>query len=183
MLLEFRGKSLIEHVLDALSGSRVSEIVVVLGYEAEKVRDKLKGAAIKIVENPNYRGGLSTSIKAGLQALSPDADGIMICLADQPLLEAKDLNLLIDAFEAARKKRKNRKSIVMPLYRGRRGNPVILDARHRADILKITGDIGCRELIEKCRDEVLAVEMQNDHVVRDIDDAADYAELERLGAE
>ncbi|MBV8587211.1 MAG: nucleotidyltransferase family protein, partial [Verrucomicrobia bacterium] len=61
------------------------------------------------------------------------------------------------------------KSIVVPFYSGTRGNPVILAAKHREEILEISGDVGCKRVIQKRADQVLAIEMQNDHVIRDVD--------------
>lgn len=176
LLLTFKGKPLIEHAVDTLVSSEVDEIVVVLGYEAEKVKERLEGKSVKFVENPNYREGLSTSVRAGLAAVSPEARAIMIYLADQPLLEPCDVNRLIRAFAEAEDKNK---SIVVPFFRGQRGNPVILDSRYKEAILEIAGDVGCRRVINRHPDKVLAVEMETDHAVRDIDRIEDYEELLR----
>src|ERR1700737_2806357 len=95
LLMSFKGKSLIAHAVDTLLASEVDEVVVVLGHEAEKVMEKLEGKQVKFVQNPNYREGLSTSVRAGVSAVSPMAKAIMIYLADQPLLEARDVDRLI----------------------------------------------------------------------------------------
>jgi len=176
LLLTLKGKPLIEHAVDTLLSSEVDEVIVVLGYEAEQVKEQLDGKQVKFVENPNYRQGLSTSIHVGLAAVSPEANGIMIYLADQPLLEPDDVNRLIKAFAQAKAQSK---SIVVPVFRGRRGNPVILDSGYKAAILEVVGDVGCKRLIKRNPDQVLMVEMETDHVVRDIDRIEDYEELLR----
>ena len=127
LFLTFQGKPLIAHAVDTLLASAVDEVVVVLGHEADKVREKLAGKKVIFVENPDYREGLSTSVRAGIAAVAADASAIMIYLADQPLLAPEDINLLIRAFAEARKLNK---SIVVPFFRGRRGNPVILDSAY-----------------------------------------------------
>lgn len=85
LLLTFQGKPLIAHAVDTLLASAVDEVVVVLGHEADKVREKLAGKKVIFVENPDYREGLSTSVRAGIAAVAADASAIMIYLADQPL--------------------------------------------------------------------------------------------------
>ena len=127
LLLAFKGKPLIAHAVDTLLASAVDEVVVVLGHDADKVREKLGGKKVKFVENPDYREGLSTSVRAGIAAVSAHASAIMIYLADQPLLAPEEINSLIRAFAEARKLNK---SIVVPFFRGRRGNPVILDSAY-----------------------------------------------------
>jgi molybdenum cofactor cytidylyltransferase len=206
LLLSFRGKPLIVHAIDTLLASKIDEIVVVLGHEIDKVRHQIEvGLApvrrspaepdegglvlrsfsergsetapqrpVRLVQNPNYQEGLSTSVRTGIKTVSPRADGIMICLADQPLLEAGDVNRIVWAFAAAKKVNK---SIVVPFFEGERGNPVILDASLRDAILGIVGDVGCKGVIKRHPDKVYMLEMENDHVVRDVDDVQAYERL------
>jgi molybdenum cofactor cytidylyltransferase len=174
LLLSFNGQSLIARAVDTLLASQVDQVVVVLGHESEKVKDQLQGKPVVFVENPDYREGLSTSIRAGLGAVPPDAEAIIIYLADQPLLEPADVDLLIRAFAEAKA---NHKSFVVPFFRGQRGNPVVLDSLFREAILDVVGDVGCRRVIRRNPDRVLTVEMETDHVVRDVDTLEDYERL------
>jgi len=174
LLLTFGGKPLIVRAVDTLLESEVDEIIVVLGHEAETVAERLKGKQITLVENPDYREGMSTSIRAGLKAVPSQGEGIMIYLPDQPLLEPGDVNRLIKAFAEA--KRQN-KSIVVPFFRGQRGNPVILGSSYKEAILEVVGDVGCRRVIKRNPDQVLVVQMETDHVVRDVDTEEDYQGL------
>jgi molybdenum cofactor cytidylyltransferase len=174
LLLNFKDKPLIAHAVDTLLLSEVDEIVVVLGHEAEKVRDQLRGRQVRLVENPNYREGLSTSVRVGVRAVSPQAAGLMIYLADQPLLEPADINSIIKAFALAKQVDK---SIVVPLFHGQRGNPVILESSYREAILDVVGDVGCKRIIKRYPDKVFAIEMATDHVVRDVDNIDDYEEV------
>jgi molybdenum cofactor cytidylyltransferase len=174
LLLTFRERSLVALTVDTLLASQVDEIIVVLGYEAEKVKAEVEGKSARCILNSDYREGMSASVRTGVKAVSPQAGAIMICLADQPLLEPEDLNYLIKAFAQAVA---DSKSIVIPFFHGRRGNPVILDLSHREDILEVVGDAGCRDLIKRYPDKVYRVEMKTDHVVRDIDNLGDYQAL------
>jgi len=174
LLLAFEGKPLIAQAVDTLLESEVDEIIVVLGHEADAVKEKLQGKQVTVVENPSYRQGMSTSIRAGLGAVSSGTTAIMIYLADQPLLEAQEVNRLIRALVEARKQGK---SIVVPFFHGQRGNPVILDSSHKEAILEVVGEVGCKRVIKRNPDKVLVVEMETDHVVRDVDSIEDYEGL------
>jgi molybdenum cofactor cytidylyltransferase len=185
LLLRFRDKPLIVHAVDTLLAAKVDEVNVVVGHESEKVWDQLEayvsqvsnraqGGRVRLVENPDYRDGLSTSVRTGVQAVSPEAKAIMIYLADQPLLEPDDVDRIIAAFAVAKEKNK---TIVVPFFKGERGNPVILDASLRDSILGIAGDVGCKGVIKRYPEKVYAIEMENDHVVRDVDDVQAYERL------
>jgi molybdenum cofactor cytidylyltransferase len=174
LLLPFKGQPLIAHTVDSLMASRVDEVIVVLGHEADQVRAAIENKGVRFVENPDYRLGLSTSVRAGFAAVPVQTTGIMICLADQPLLKAGEVDFLIRAFVEAGKASK---SIVVPFFRGQRGNPVIVKATYKASLLAITGETGCRRLIKQNPDQVFMVEMETDHVVRDIDTVEAYDRL------
>jgi len=171
LLLDFKDKALIAHAVDTLLASEIDEVVVVLGHEAEKVREKLGERQVKLVQNPGYREGLSTSVRAGAEAVSRQADGIMVYLADQPLLEPADVNHILNAFTQAKEVNKD---IVVPFFDGQRGNPVLLDSSYREAILRVVGDVGCKGVIKRYPEKVLVLEMENDHVVRDVDNMEEY---------
>jgi molybdenum cofactor cytidylyltransferase len=174
LLLQFKNKPLIAHAVDTLLASEVDEVVVVLGHEAEKVQLEIDMKPVRLIQNHNYHQGLSTSVRAGVEAVSPRAEGIMICLADQPLLEAADVNRIVRAFTHAKRVHKR---IAVPFFRGQRGNPVILDSSYREAILEVVGDVGCKGVIKRFPDKVFAVEMETDHVVRDVDNIEEYQAL------
>jgi molybdenum cofactor cytidylyltransferase len=185
LLLTFQDKPLVVHAVDTLLASKAGEIVLVLGHESEKVWDQLENYAgqvsnegqrrrVRLVKNPDYRDGLSTSVRTGVQAVSPEAEAIMIYLADQPLLEPADVDRIIAAFATAKA---DDKMIVVPFFKGERGNPVLLDASLRDSILGIVGDVGCKGVIKRYPEKVYAIEMENDHVVRDVDDVQAYERL------
>ena len=174
LLLSFKGKPLIAHAVDTLLASAVDPIVIVLGHEADQVRAAVGERRVIFVENREYREGLGSSIRTGLAAIPVSTDAIMIYLPDQPLLEPDDVKFLIRAFAEAGK---TNKSIVVPLFRGQRGNPVIIDSSYRTLILAMAGETGCRRVIKQNPDQVLTVEMETDPVVRDVDTADEYERL------
>ena len=176
LLMRFDGKSLIEHAVDTLMTSGVDEIIVVLGHEANRIRSRLEGKNVHFVDNPDYRTGLSASVRAGIEAAPKGSDAMMIYLADQPLLEADEIRRLILAFAEAKRAGK---SIVVPFFGNERGNPVILDASYREMVLDIVGDVGCRRIVKKHPEQEFAVQMQTDHVVRDVDTPEDFLRVHR----
>src|SRR5262245_60993480 len=108
-LLEFiEGKPVIAHTASAALGSGAGPVIVVTGFEAERIGEALRGLKVKVVHNAGYAQGLSTSLRTGLGALPQGNDGALILLGDMPGIESSDLNALIAAF-------KNRKSICIPV--------------------------------------------------------------------
>ena len=164
------GIPLLRRTAETLLASALQEIVVVLGHEAEKTRAILEGLPVNFVENEAYREGQMTSVHKGLLSLSNVCDGVMICLSDQPLLQADDVNVLIEAFG-----KRSHGSILVPTYQGQRGNPIIFDYEHRQGILSGERNLGCKKLIEKNPEQVCRFEMNNKHVVVDLDTPEQYA--------
>lgn len=167
--LNVDGVSLLRRTAELLLASNLHEIVVVLGHEAEKTRAILNDMPMKVIENKAYRDGQMTSMYQGLLSLSKVCEGVMVCLADQPLLQINDVNTLITAFGS-----RCHGSILVPTFEGRRGNPIIFDYEHRQEILNGERNLGCKKLIEKNPHEVSCFEMSNDHVVIDLDTPEQY---------
>lgn len=175
LLLDFRGKELVAHVVETVLAAGLEEVVVVLGHEAERVRSVLEAYPVTFALNPRYDEGMSTSIHAGVRAASPESAGFMICLADLPLIEASELKELVRAFNAAMEQ--DDRHIIVPHHGGERGNPVIFPAHYKSEILAQHGVMGCRGLTEQYRDRVVTVEMETDHILIDIDTSNAYEAL------
>ena len=174
------GIPLLRRTAETLLASKLQEIVVVLGHEAEKASAILEGLPLKFITNEAYRDGQMTSVYQGLSSLSQACDGVMICLSDQPLLQTEDVNVLIDAFDqmnVGNSHSSTNSSILVPTYQGKRGNPIILDFQHRQEILSGERNLGCKKLIEKNPELVSSFEMSNNHVVVDLDTPEEYADL------
>jgi molybdenum cofactor cytidylyltransferase len=163
------GKStLLEQAIDNLLNSSVDETIVVLGHKAEEITRKIANKPVKVVINPDYQQGMSTSIVAGLIMVDPRSRAVMLALGDQPLVASHTINQLIEAFN------KNRKGIAVPTYQGRRGHPIIFDIKYKSDLFKLKGDIGGREIIQNHPKDVFMVAVDSESVVSDIDTKDDY---------
>ncbi len=130
------------------------------------------GRPVTVVENPAYRDGLSTSIRAGVGALPAGFDAVVFLLADMPRVRATHIDRLISAFAKA-----GRPSICVPTHGGRQGNPVLWGADYLPDLLALAGDVGGRALLARHADRVHEVEMPDDAVLIDVDQPSDLAAL------
>ena len=174
LLLPIEGKSLLQHVIDNALQSKVSEVIVVLGADATKLRREIKQSQVQIIENTSFKEGLSSSLKVGLQAISPQAQAVLILLADQPLVSHAVIDALIDKYE------ESGSIIVAPVYNGKRGNPVLFDSSLIPELLRVTGDKGGREIIEKHLAQLATVDFESTIIGSDIDSWDDYREVCRF---
>lgn len=169
-LAPFRGKPLLAATLDVVRASQVADVVLVLGHGAETIQRTVDLEGITVVHNPAYEQGLSTSIRTGLRTVADGIEGLLLILGDQPLVQPRTLNRLIEAFT------ETRPSVVIPTYRGQRGNPVLWDLRLRPRLEALQGDLGGRALFAELDDLVL-LEVDDPGVVVDIDTRADLVEV------
>lgn len=177
LMLPIGGVPLLRYSAQVLLASKLQDLTVVLGHEAEQAHALIRDLGVSVVRNPNYQDGQMSSVYRGIERLSRPCDGIMICLADQPLLTPADIDFLIDAFA-----RRSRGSILVPTCRGQRGNPIVLAAEHRAAILAGERNLGCKRLIERNPDLIETFETGNEHFVFDLDTPANYDEWRRRTA-
>ncbi|MET0409710.1 MAG: nucleotidyltransferase family protein [Polyangiaceae bacterium] len=182
LLLPVAGQPLVARSLDTLLASGVAEAVVVLGHEAERVRTVLAPLAAsgvaRFVTNPEYETGQVSSVRAGLSALSEAVDGVMICLADQPALTASDLIEVQRAFAE-----RPRGDFLVPIHDGQRGNPVVLAWPAVREVLEQGTNLGCRHFMDRHDERVYRWQAPNDHVLKDLDQPADYAALSKGGGD
>lgn len=173
-LAEFNGKYLIEHVLDAALASKLGKVILVLGFHHESILSALNGkrqSRLEIVLNPDYRQGQSTSLRAGLEHVADRFDAVMFMVADQPMLNAKTIDFLLDAY------RRSGKDVCVPIFRGERGNPAIFGRDMFVELLGIRGDTGARMLIRSCPQRVFFAEIPDPLCLSDIDTESDLETL------
>ena len=167
-LMPLGERTILEHSLDNLLASRVNEVIVVVGCEADKVSKKAAGRAVRITENPDYKNGMSTSIVKGLGLVGKGTKSVMVVLADQPFINSQIINRLIDEFET------HKKGIAVPVYKGKRGHPIIFAIKYKQELLGLTGDTGGKEILERHPEDVLEVDTGSEDIHRDIDDMKSY---------
>lgn len=172
LVVDVLGTPMIARVVDALLASSVERVVVVTGHEQERVEAALAGRAVSFVHNPDYATGMSTSLRAGIRALGPEVDAALVCLGDMPWIAPAHVDALIDAFQPI-----EGREICVPVYQGKRGNPVLFGARFFDDMSQLEGDVGARALIDAHAEVVFQVAVDQSGVLVDVDTVA---ALERL---
>ena len=170
-LLTIAGKTFVERCVDNLLRSRVDEVVVVTGHREQDVRRAVGDRPVRFVYNADYRAGMSSSIKRGVESLSKDSRACLIALADQPLISADVFNRVIEEYE------KNQSLIVVPTFEGRNGHPVILDLRLRQEILSMDPAQGLRQVVRAHASETRHVAVSDEAVLIDFDLPEDYRRI------
>tara|TARA_R110000868_G_scaffold106326_1_gene291656 strand:+ start:41 stop:661 length:621 start_codon:yes stop_codon:yes gene_type:complete len=165
---DYQGAALVRHAAEAALASRAAEVIVVVGNEAEAVREVLSGMDVRIVANPDYATGLASSVKAGIAAVGPDAAGVVILLGDMPGVTGDVVDALIGAFEKT-----GGGKICQPRYDGRPGNPVLWPRALFPEFDALSGDIGAKPLLARHKSDVLGVDVATDAIHMDIDAPAD----------
>ncbi len=175
LLLPLRGRPLVAHVVETLMQTSIDACIVVLGHEANVVKQVLKDYPVTFVVNDRYEMGMGSSIHAGIKAVSNDARGYMVCLSDMPFITAMEYNALIKTFCTCYAA--DPKTIVVPVFEGKRGNPVILSAQHAPAMLSHKGKGGCKPVIQENSKHLRACKMPNNHVLRDIDTPENFSAI------
>ena len=166
---------MVVHVAEQIRNSKISEVLIVTGYEAAKVEASLKNLGYKFVYNSKHVQGLSSSLKLGLDSISKDIDGVIICLGDMPLIKSQHIDSIIRAFDPT-----EGRSICVPIHGRKRGNPVLWGKEYFEEILAIKGDAGAKHLLEKYSDQIIEVQIDTEGILIDVDTPERLDELKML---
>ncbi|HEY3793568.1 MAG TPA: molybdopterin-binding/glycosyltransferase family 2 protein, partial [Bradyrhizobium sp.] len=164
LLAELGGKPLVRIVTEQVLASQASGVIVVTGHQAAEVEKALAGLKVKFVRNPDFVAGLASSVKTGIAAVPENADAALVCLGDMPLIDARLIDRLIEAFAPDRGN-----LIAVPVSDNRRGNPVLWSRRFFDELMMLDGDIGARHLIARHAEAVAEVPVEGHGAFLDID--------------
>jgi CTP:molybdopterin cytidylyltransferase MocA len=149
-LLEFQGETFVERAAKAPLLAGAKPVIVVVGANANEIREKLEGIDVDIIFNEAWPSGLASSILAGIQrARQSTVDAVLITLADQPLVDGAALTRLIDAFDCH--------PIVASSYAGTIGVPAIFASKYFDDLENLTGDRGAGKWLREHSDLVTSI--------------------------
>ena len=174
-LVPFRGKTFLEHLLDAIHGSQllkgrrqVGLTRVVLGAQAATISKKLKLEPATVVVNEDWKSGQLSSIQAAIRSLplgrDDETDGMMLFLVDHPLISSQVVDTLVSKFyESGR-------PIVLPTFRGKRGHPAIFAHHLYEELLDADSRKGARAVVWAHAAEVLEVPTDEEGVVLNLND-------------
>jgi molybdenum cofactor cytidylyltransferase len=147
-LLPYRGTTFLEHLLGVAQNPRISVRRVVLGPDAEEIQKAVALIPDEVVINTDWELGQLSSIQAALRSLPAGTDGILLNLIDHPLITGELVEELIEEFY------KSRATVVLPVFCGRRGHPVIFSATLYQELLEAPLDVGARAVVWAHRTEV-----------------------------
>jgi len=170
-LLDWEGQPLVRAAAEVALAARLEPLLVVVGGAQAAVADALAGLPLRIIANPDYAAGQSTSLRAGIAALGQDADAVVVLLGDQPFVTAAIVERLVAEWQASGA------AIVAPTYAGQRGNPVLFAHAVFPELLAVEGDQGARSVLAADRARVRLVAFDNPRPLADIDTPEDYARL------
>lgn len=171
LLLEYKGKTFVERTIDTVSKCSFMEIILVA--RETKVRAFGEVKDIVVVENRNADKGISESIKLGVSN-AESSDGYMFFTADQPFLKASMIENLMKKFG------ENPQNIIIPVFNGKRGNPVIFPAALKTEFLELNGDTGGKAVIENHKDIVKLIEISESLSLLDVDTEENYKYILKL---
>jgi molybdenum cofactor cytidylyltransferase len=174
-LLRFKGQTFLERVSNALRESTVcSEILVVTGFDHEKVSDEAHRLQLKAVFNPQAELGIMTSLQAGLRAIAPDVDAILVTLVDQPLVDGEFIASFVEDFMV----QNGRYSLARPYVQDKPGHPTLIARQHFEAMLDhAPTDEGANFLFRENAARVRRFETKDRTVVTDIDTVEDLRGL------
>jgi molybdenum cofactor cytidylyltransferase len=170
MLLTINNRTMLENVIGNVAGSDVDNTLVVIGAERETITELVNKSSVKHCYNDNYKKGMLSSVKCGFRNLPSDYEAVMVFQGDQPLIFPGIINRLIGEY------RSSDKGIVIPVYNKKRGHPVLIDRKYRADIEKIDAGEGLRALAYLFSEDVMEVETDDPGILRDFDTYEEYIE-------
>jgi len=175
LLLPFRGKPLIAHVLDEVLNSPVKQVVVVAGRDGERLREALGERAISLVQNPDWEGDMLSSVRCGLRALPKSCEAALIVLGDQPGISRKLISQLTECHL------QNPDGIIAPEYNGKRGHPLLIASRLFNEIINKYDGVGLQGLLKSHPDAVQRIPVATPAALEDMDTPEDYQRITRLG--
>ncbi len=170
-LLDFGGMPLLSRLLEECRQSLVDAVVVVLGHEKERILQQVDFSGARVVENPNYKSGQTSSFQTALEAMDPETEAFLNLPVDHPLVTHREIDALIQAY-------RNRKdqTIFIPTVDEQEGRPVLFDISLRQEILALDPEHPVNGIIEKFRDSLVHIPVDNPYILKDMDTPEDYGE-------
>jgi len=168
MLLPFNGKTIIENVIENVTGTGVNKTMVVLGASKDDILKVIGKYSVEHCYNQDYKQGMLSSVKCGFRSLPEDFEAALVFLGDQPMIPAEVTDVIISAY------RNSKKSIVLPVYNKKHGHPLLITSKYRDEIEKLKSGESLRFIIQRFPSDVLEVKIKTPGILKDIDTMEDY---------
>jgi molybdenum cofactor cytidylyltransferase len=168
-LLPLRGKTFLDNILEAILRSSIKQTVVVVGHHRDEIARCVPLPA-KVAFNPDYEKGMVTSFQTGIRALPADVSGALLFLVDHPVIEPGTIESLTTKAAPDR--------IVVPIFNGRRGHPVLFGSHILQEILALSSDQGANIVVRKDPGRVIEVPVESPGILVDVDTPEDFQKLQ-----
>jgi molybdenum cofactor cytidylyltransferase len=168
MLLPFNGKTMIEKVIENVIRSEVFRTLVVLGSYRDEILGSISHLPINHCYNENYKKGMLSSVKCGFKNLPVNFNAVLVFPGDQPFIEPDVINMIINIY------RETGKGIIVPVYRKKRGHPLLIDCKYREEIYTLEENEGLRSLSNMHQKDVFEVKTNSPGILKDFDTKEDY---------
>ena len=168
MLLTFNERTMIENVISNVTESKIENTMVVLGSERDKIVKLIEKYNVRYCYNDNYKEGMLSSVKCGFRNLPSGYNAVLVFQGDQPLINPNAINAVIDAYLSSEK------GIAIPVFKNRRGHPILIARKYKDEIEKLSPVKGLRSLADKFSDDVLEVDTDEEGILRDFDTYEEY---------
>ncbi|MGH4124555.1 MAG: nucleotidyltransferase family protein [Clostridium sp.] len=173
-LLPLGDSTVIENTVNVFRNSGVCDITVVIGFQANDLRNLLDSMGVKWVYNQNYKEGMYSSIVAGVRSLPDNTKGFFLLPADMPLIEKETIEELLKVYNS------KEYDIIYPEYKGKRGHPPLISSRLFPAIKNWDGCGGLRVLLSQYQKVATQVEVMDENILNDMDTPEDYINLCKL---
>lgn len=171
-LLTYRGRSFLETILGNLKAAGIDQVTVVLGHHAETIQHSVNLGAVRVVINPEYRRGQTSSLQLGLAAAAMDSpEAVILCLVDHPAVSSKVIAKIRGHFELTHP------PVLIPTHNGVRGHPVVINQMLFPELLSLQPEEPANKVTRKYRDATEFVEVADPGVLLDVDDPETYRQL------
>ncbi|MBE3595667.1 MAG: nucleotidyltransferase family protein [Hydrogenibacillus sp.] len=174
--LPLGGKPLFRHSVEAAVHAGLDPVILVAGGDAERMIRAVADLPVEVIDNPDFRQGMSTSLKRGIRAVQGRADACLILLADQPFVSRSLIDALRDAYQAHRA---HGTKIVRPVFQGIPGHPVLVDASLFPYYETLEGDVGGKAILERFREAMVLLPWDDRRAGVDVDTPEDYRSVRR----
>jgi molybdenum cofactor cytidylyltransferase len=166
-LLEFHGRTFLEHILDAISQSSIEHTSVVVGHHRHEIENRVNAGPM--IFNPNYEQGMVTSLQTGIRSLPAESIGAFLFLVDHPVVATATIEAMIPHVARDR--------IVQPTFQGRRGHPVFLGGDILQEILALPSTQGADAVVRRDPSRIIEIPVNAPGILIDVDTPGDYDEL------
>lgn len=170
-LIKINGKTFLQHIAGQIRKAGIEDILVVAGFNAQKIIAESGLDSVEFVVNKYYQNGQFSSLQTGIRNLPEQCAGIIMCLGDQPQIKAEWIEQIIAAA------RISNAPVVTPKFKTRRGHPIYFAASLFREILTMAPTQTAHDLIQKHQDEIVDVAIQNDAILVDADTPQDLQKV------